>query len=154
MKRNNIIAAIVLSFLLIAGSAKAYSLVTPRNNYIWKYITTPILSDKLTWEFETILTPLGDEFGIVKNKVSALETQNNSLQQQINSLQTEITALKNSSNINTVVNSPAHEEVTKPYVTYKNDSNVYEYATGRYISYDEAVRNNIWNSIQNLTFSK
>lgn len=146
--------AIILSLVSITNSAKAYSLVTPRDNYIWKYITTAIFNDKLTWEFETILTPLGDEFGIVKNKVSALEIQNNNLQQQITKLQEEISLLKNSNNAPSAINTPVSEVVTKPYVTYKNDPKVYEYATGRYISFDEAVKNNIWNSIQNLSFSK
>lgn len=40
--------------------------------------------------------------------------------------------------------------VTKPYFMYYRGNEVYEYQTGRHISYEEAVKNNIWDDIQLL----
>jgi len=43
-------------------------------------------------------------------------------------------------------------DINKPYIRYANEHNIYEYQTGRLISYNEAVDNNIWNSVQDLPF--
>jgi hypothetical protein len=42
--------------------------------------------------------------------------------------------------------------IDKTYIRYFDSPDVFDYQTGRKISYDEAVKNNIWGDIQVLPF--
>lgn len=45
-------------------------------------------------------------------------------------------------------------QVSKPYVRYGEYPDVYEYSTGRYIGFEEAMEKNIWSEIQDLPFTR
>lgn len=44
--------------------------------------------------------------------------------------------------------------VSKPYVRYYGEFDVYEYNTGQIVSYEYAAKNNIWNNIQDMPFTR
>jgi len=44
-------------------------------------------------------------------------------------------------------------DTTKPYIRYAGSPHVFEKSTGRYISYDEAVKNNIWGQVEDVSSS-
>ncbi len=43
-------------------------------------------------------------------------------------------------------------KIYKLYIKYIDQPEIYEYATGRHIEYEEAVKENIWNDVQELPF--
>lgn len=54
--------------------------------------------------------------------------------------------------VNYIVKNIMVVVVSKPYVRYYGSYNVYNYHTGEKITYDFAVKNNIWNDTQDLPF--